>query len=139
MVAEEEKAAKKKQGDIDRETERLRKMYGVTPIPQQQPPRPTPNSSSSLQPQRPPRPAMGSNGLYTQPSASASTVMMSDGNGNSSSLNVGGGRPAKKKSFFGLRSLSDDAGQTLVNCALAGGSKRGLWDAELIAVTSERR
>jgi hypothetical protein len=122
MVVEEEKAARKQQAEIDKETERLRKMYGVKPVPQyQQPqPRPVPNSSSSrqsghyLQPQRapqmPPRPPMGSNGLYVQPSASTSSVVMSGANG--SSLNVPGTRPAqKKKSFFGLRSLSDDAGQ----------------------------
>lgn len=117
MVEEEEKAAKKRQADIDRETERLRKMYGVTPLPQRQA---KPNSSSSrqsgqyLQPQRPPqmpaRPALGSNGLYVQPSASASSVMMSGGAGaGSSSLNVPQRPAQKKKSFFGLRSVSDDA------------------------------
>lgn len=124
MVEEEEKTARKKQADIDKETERLRKLYGVQPISQQQqPPRPQPNSSSLRPqqqpylrpPQQPPRPgvpSVGSNGLYVQPSASASSVMMSGANGaSSSSLGVNAfQRPAKKKSFFGLRSVSDDGG-----------------------------
>ena len=120
MVEAEEKEAKRKQAEIDKETDRLRKLYGVKPVPQQ------PNTSAQyLQPgppQQPPRPrprpaVVGSNGLYVQPSASASSVMMSGGNATaSSSLNVPGGpgpgmRPTKKKSsFFGLRSVSDDAG-----------------------------
>ena len=115
MVEEEERTAKKRQADIDKETERLRKLYGVTPIPQRPP---QANSSSSrqsgqyLQPQRPPqmpvRPPPGSNGLYVQPSASTSSVMMSGANGIGSTLGVPN-KPAKKKSFFGLRSVSDDA------------------------------
>ncbi|KAK5166934.1 uncharacterized protein LTR77_007663 [Saxophila tyrrhenica] len=116
MVDEEAKAAQKKQVEIDRETDRLRKLYGVKPLPnsQQQPQRPPANSSSSRTSARPPqmpaRPTMGSNGLYTQPSASSSSVMMSGAN-NSSSLGVPSQRPAKKKSFFGLRSASDDGAQ----------------------------
>ncbi|KAK3051735.1 hypothetical protein LTR09_007035 [Extremus antarcticus] len=118
MVEEEAKVAKQRQAEIDRETERLRKLYGVTPIPQQSQ-RPSANSSSSRTnaqaqrpPQKPARPAMGSNGLYVQPSASASTLVMSGANGAGSSLGVPSQRPAaKKKSFFGLRSLSDDAAQ----------------------------
>ena len=118
MVEHEEKEARRKQAEIDKETDRLRRLYGVTPIPQQQQRPPQPNSSSYLQPgprtsSRPqppprPRPAVGSNGLYVQPSASSSAVMMSGGNpGASSSLGVQ--RPTKKKSsFFGLRSVSDD-------------------------------
>jgi hypothetical protein len=118
MVEQEEKEARRKQAEIDRETDRLRKLYGVTPIPQQ------PNSSSYLQPgprtssrpQQPPRPrpgpTVGSNGLYMQPPASSSAVVMSGANpGASSSLGVP--RPKKKGSFFGLglRSASDDGGQ----------------------------
>ncbi len=116
MVAEEEKAAQKRQAEIDKETERLRRMYGVKPIPQM-PQRPASNSSSSRQstqalrpPPQPQRPVLGSNGLYSQPSASASAVVMSGAN--PSSLDVPGQRPAqKKKSFFGLRSHSDDVAQ----------------------------
>jgi hypothetical protein len=128
MVEQEEKEARRKQTEIDKETERLRRLYGVTPIPQQnqRPPQPHPNSSAYLQPgprtssrpQQPPRPrpAVGSNGLYVQPSASSSAVMMSGGNPSASySLGVPvgpGARPAKKKSsFFGLRSVSDGGGQ----------------------------
>jgi hypothetical protein len=134
LAEEEERQARKKQAEIDKETERLRKKYGVQPIPPH--PGPQANSSSSrLQPipqhsqlsLAPPRPSMGSNGLYVQPSASSSAVMMSGANGNASSVNLsvpgggwaggpssgrpGGLRPAKKKSFFGLRNISDDAAQ----------------------------
>jgi hypothetical protein len=52
---------------------------------------------------------LGSNGLYINPSASASAVVMSGAN-----LGPGPGalRPQKKKSsFFGLRSSSDDGEQ----------------------------
>ena len=140
LVEEEERSAKKKQAEIDKETERLRKMYGVTPLPQQQKPHSQANTSRpqvrpssaasgagflqpvpqyNQRPSKPPRPNIGSNGLYVQPSASASSVMMSGANGYGagSSLGVPGSsgpsgwqRPAKKKSsFFGLRSVSDDA------------------------------
>ena len=107
----EEKERQRKQADIDRETERLRKLYGVKPLPQQDARRPQANTS---RPQQPPRPVMGSNGLYSQPSASASGLYMSGGAGNQSSLNVPGGKPMQKKksSFFGLRSHSDDGGQS---------------------------
>lgn len=119
MVEQEEKEARRKQADIDRETERLRKMYGVTPIPQRPQGPQQPNSGSYLRPQpgpsRPPqqplrpRPQVGSNGLYVQPSASSSAVMMSGGN---PGLGVPGQQPKKKKSsFFGLRSVSDDGQQ----------------------------
>ena len=124
MVEAEEKEAKRKQVEIDKETERLRKVYNVKPIPQQPntsaqylqpgpPPGGAPGGASGFRPGGRQRPAMGSNGLYVQPSASASSVMMSGGNPNaSSSLNVPGQRPTKKKSsFFGLRSVSsEDAG-----------------------------
>ena len=128
LVEEEEKEARRKQTDVDRETERLRRLYGVQPIPGQQ--RPVqPNSSSSRQqyrppgppgpylqpiPQNTPRPHVGSNGLYVQPSASASSVMMSGANGGGSNgLGVPGGRPMQKKksSFFGLRGAGNDGGQ----------------------------
>lgn len=129
QIEEEERQARRKQAEVDKETERLRKQYGVQSIPQRPGPPPQANSSSSRHrhqqqgpymqpiPQRtqmnlaPPsqQPAMGSNGLYVQPSASASSVMMSGGNPNASLLTVSGGRPVKqKKSFFGLRSMSDE-------------------------------
>ncbi|KAF2485664.1 hypothetical protein BDY17DRAFT_294052 [Neohortaea acidophila] len=105
MVEEEEKAARRKQAEIDKETERLRKLYGVQPIPQHAsgpPQRPHPNGHGYSHPQYmgPPGPPVGSNGLYVQPSASTSNVMMSGGNGN-----VGNGAPGrtgflKKKTSF---------------------------------------
>lgn len=121
MVEEEDRQARRKQADIDKETERLRKVYGVQPIPQRPGPPPQANSSSSrlqpipqrsqlnlMPPQQPARPRVGSNGLYVNPAASSSAVMMSGANPNA--LNVpAANKPAKKKSFFGLRSASDDA------------------------------
>ena len=113
LMEAEERESRRKEAEIDRETERLRKLYGVKPLPQQDARRPQANTS---RPQQPPRPVMGSNGLYAQPSASASGLYMSGGAGNPSSLNVPG-RPMQKKksSFFGLRSNSDDGGQNRLN------------------------
>ncbi|KAH9827834.1 hypothetical protein Tdes44962_MAKER02768 [Teratosphaeria destructans] len=121
---EEARRAARQNAEIDRETERLRKLYGVQPIHHRSPTHA--NSSHSrhpyLQPlheqtrvnlhiplQPPPR--VGSNGLYIQPAASSSALLMSGANPHASSLNVSSGppRPGKKKSFFGLRSTSDDA------------------------------
>jgi hypothetical protein len=134
MVEEEERAARKKQAEIEKETERLRKVYGVPPVP---PRGPTPTSSnprpSNSKPTRPaasssrparqgpflqpipqgrpaPRPAMGSNGMYRHPAASAS-AMMSGANANASQLSLA--KPLKKKSIFGLRSSSDESGDRL--------------------------
>ncbi|CZT24549.1 uncharacterized protein RCC_10274 [Ramularia collo-cygni] len=104
MVEEEEKEARRKRAEIDKETERLRRQYGVPPSNG----RPTSNVGPYLKPTpqhvqfAAGRPGRG------QPSASSSALMMSGANpGASSSSNVS--KPAKKKSFFGLRSLSDDA------------------------------
>ncbi|KAK3647821.1 hypothetical protein LTR56_007795 [Elasticomyces elasticus] len=130
QIEDEDRQARRKQTEVDRETERLRKLYGVPPIGHLPGPPPRPHSSSGRQhssrqqqpymqpiPQRarvdavqqPPR--IGSNGLYVQqqPSAAASSsaLVMSGGNGNASRLDVS--KPIKaKKSFFGLRSVSDD-------------------------------
>lgn len=124
QAEEEEKQRRRKQAEIDKETERLRKKYGVVPIPPHQqtttvsqrhsrspymPPIPQGNLTP---PSQPPRPALGSNSLYVQSSASSSPRMMSGQNQSGSTLNLAGsstGRPTKKKSFFGLRSVSDDA------------------------------
>lgn len=136
MVEEEERSRRKKEADIEKETERLRRLYGVQ---QQQaniarphtsmghqPQRPTQqqqqhqqqrvNFGPPRQPVRPPQQGAASNGLYSQSSAS---VMMSGGNGNSSSLNVGQQQAMKKKksSFFGLRgggSVDETSGGRLV-------------------------
>ncbi|KAK5136746.1 hypothetical protein LTR08_002042 [Meristemomyces frigidus] len=131
MVAEEDREAQRRTADVDKETERLRKLYGV-PAARDAAPQPQANSSSSRQrrpqhsgpympsiPQRtqanllaaqpqPARPRLGSNGLYANPAASSSALVMSGANPSVSALNVPG-KPAKKKSFFGLRSMSDDA------------------------------
>ena len=122
QIEEEEKVARRKQAEIDKETERLRKLYGVpqqpntsrpssggrrygnggglAPIPQGRP-----SASSSAPPPR------GSNGLYMQPAASQS-VMMSDANPSSSVISLAPGqKPAKKKSsFFGLRVGDSEVG-----------------------------
>lgn len=110
MVEEEEKAARRKQAEIDKETERLRRQYGVPPPPAH---RPTSNSGPYLQPIpqhvqfAPSRPGHGSNSH--RPSASSSALMMSGANPGASSSSLNVSKPAKKKSFFGLRSISDDA------------------------------
>ena len=125
MVEDEERQARNKQAEVDKETERLRKLYGVQPVPQrpQQPQRPNTSrqrpaqSGPYLQPipqGRQPKPPIGSNGLpiYGNAAASSSAVMMTGANGNASTLSVN--KPAKKKSFFGLRSASDEqAGKKL--------------------------
>ncbi|KAF2765900.1 hypothetical protein EJ03DRAFT_279184 [Teratosphaeria nubilosa] len=123
QAEEEARAAARKNAEVERETERLRKIYGVQPIPYRAPNRA--NSSHSrnpyiqgfphqtqvnlLHPFQPP-PPLRFNGLYIQPAASSSALVMSGANPNASPLNVPGPqRPGKKKSFFGLRSTSDDA------------------------------
>lgn len=137
MVEQEEREARQKQAEIDRETERLRKEYGVQSLPERPRPqqngysRPPSNSSSRLRPQQsslqpipqrtqmnlvPSQPQRGSNGLYLQPPASSSAVMMSGAN-NASSLSVAGAgqqpQMRKKTSFWGIRSKSDDGQNTL--------------------------
>ncbi|KYG43301.1 hypothetical protein M433DRAFT_156942, partial [Acidomyces richmondensis BFW] len=112
QAEEEEKQRRRKQAEIDKETERLRKKYGVVPIPPHQqtttvsqrhsrspymPPIPQGNLTP---PSQPPRPALGSNSLYVQSSASSSPRMMSGQNQSGSTLNLAGsstGRPTKKK------------------------------------------
>ena len=115
MVEEEERSRRKKEAEIERETERLRRLYGVPEQQQQQANIARPHTSMGHQPQRvnfahqpprqpmrPPQQGAASNGLYLQPSASAS-VMMSGGNPNASSINLGQAMKKKKSSFFGLR------------------------------------
>ena len=108
MVEEEEKAERSRQAEVDRETERLRKLYGVQPLPAQtashashaRAPRPRHGS-------QPPRPGLGVGGVYggAGTSASASTLQIP------SHLNGGGNGGAhahrKKHSFFRLRHSSE--------------------------------
>ena len=101
MVEDEEREARRKQAEIDKETERLQKMYGV---------KPPPGSASSrrpVSPSLPPRPSRSTDGRYLQPSAAGSSAVMSGANPDANGLSPN--RPApKKKSFFGLRSVSDE-------------------------------
>ena len=123
MVEEEERAARHKQADIERETERLRKLYGApttTPIPSRPRQRqegpylqsiPQQTQMTLAPPSQHGRPSsngrLGSNGLYINQAASSSAVVMSGAN-----PGPGQHKPQKKKSsFFGLRSLSDDGEQ----------------------------
>lgn len=127
MVAEEERVRRIREAEVEKETERLRKIYGVPQQPQQQQANiARPHTSMAMgrpqnqrvnnlaagahpphPPRQPSRPqqGQGSNGIYQQPGASASVMMMSGGNGNASSLNLGQQQAMKKKksSFFGLR------------------------------------
>jgi hypothetical protein len=136
MVEDEQREAQRKQADIERETERLRRLYGApSPVPP-----PAPNrrprqrqdgpymqsipqqTQMSLAPPQPygqasssgpsgPGGRLGSNGLYINPGASASAVVMSGANAGPGP-EPGALRPQKKKSsFFGLRSSSDDGEQ----------------------------
>ncbi|KAI7238932.1 hypothetical protein KC330_g2259 [Hortaea werneckii] len=133
MADEETKVARRKQADVEKETERLRRQYGVQPIPQRHGP-PQANSSSSrqhrqqpprLQPipqrsemnlQRPPQ-----NTSTTQrPSASSGNLTMSGANPSASHINLSAPsrqKPKQKKSFFGLRNVSEEGQQ--------GGSSTG--------------
>jgi len=86
VIDDEAKAAQKRQSDLNKETERLRKMYGVKPIPNNQSrpqPQTGPNVSAYgpgpyLRPGPPPQPG---GPIYGRPSASASNIMMSGANG----------------------------------------------------------
>ncbi|KAI9696484.1 MAG: hypothetical protein M1820_008112 [Bogoriella megaspora] len=124
----EDKERRRKEADIERETQRLRRVYGnqedmLAPLP---PPRQRPHSysvpqgqqirpvvsSQHLRPQQAPlqqqqRPPRGSGGgLYLQPVAAASSVSGLGGQ-------AGYARPKPKKSFWGLRSVSDDGGRLM--------------------------
>lgn len=133
MVEAEEREAAKKQEAIDRETERLRREYGAPPAqaPAAVPPRGGRHSApvltlgaihegqgyqrpqgGLLQPaQSAGPPVRGPNGLYLQPSGHASSsAVMSGGNPGAVSAEA---KRMKKKSFFGLRSSSDDGERKL--------------------------
>lgn len=108
MVEEEEKSARLQQIEIDKETERLRRQYGMDPLNA----RPTGHAGPRMQSS--PQgvqfvPGKASGGSSHGQSASSNSLFMSGAvpGASSSSLNVS--RPGKKKSFFGLRSVSDDA------------------------------
>ncbi|KAJ9626966.1 hypothetical protein H2203_003424 [Taxawa tesnikishii (nom. ined.)] len=132
MVEAEQREARRRQEEVDRETERLRREYGMqqlAPPPPQQPPRPhrssvpqeQPGYAGMTRPQRsqflqpvPERPHMGSNGLYLQPHASASAVMSG-----ANPAAPDGRKMKNKKSFWGLRSQSDQGERRLSKKASA--------------------
>nr|OQO02738.1 hypothetical protein B0A51_18765 [Rachicladosporium sp. CCFEE 5018] len=118
QMENEDREAKRKQAEVNRETERLRKKYGVQPIPPPMGARmsggagPGGGSRQRLQsvpqgvgvtlmpPQQIPQ-RLGPNGLYMNSAASSSAVGMG--------LRPDGGNAArKKKSFFGLRGVSEE-------------------------------
>ena len=122
MLEAEKREARQKQEAIDRETERLRRQYGAPqPALPQRPVSGPSNTGARLQPQRSQflqpikQPQRGSNGLYLQPPNSAghasTSALMSGANPAASSQ--GNAQRMKKKSFFGLRSASDDGGRKL--------------------------
>lgn len=132
MVEAEEREARRRQEQVDRETERLRREYGVQQMPQRHSapmlapiaqgqassgPFLRPASSSAVQPPMPP--ARGSNGMYLQPSSAgyASTSMLMSGA--NPAVPPRNPQAMKKKSFFGLRSASDDGQRKLSKKASA--------------------
>lgn len=149
MVEAEAREAERKNAELERETQRLRRQYGVQslptetrggqmnsgrhrhhgggggsagygaaggnylqPIPQGRPSHPQQLSRPAARPSAAQStPKLGSNGLYSQPSASASGLVMSGANGPGSGGSSGGeGRMGKKKkSFWGLSSSSSSS------------------------------
>lgn len=76
MLENEEKERRRKEAEIDKETERLRRLYGVPPnAPAPRPPprhQPTPSGSWHVSPAQPPRPSSaGSHQNQGQPGTSA--------------------------------------------------------------------
>ena len=132
MVEAEQREAQRRHDEVERETERLRKQYGVdsaganhrrpAPSPGTMPAsghtqRTRPNQSQSSRPGPAPLPASskpvrGPNGLYMQanPSTYASSSAVMSGALQPSSPEA---KKMKKKSFFGLRSHSDDSERKL--------------------------
>ncbi|KAF2239621.1 hypothetical protein EV356DRAFT_572400 [Viridothelium virens] len=148
QLATEDKNRRRKQAEVDKETERLRKVYGTQedvlgPLPPRQTQRPhsysipsgrpqaspkqypshtqllpqdaflrpaqssqhlRPQSAQSSRPQPPPR---QSNGVYLQPVAGSSSGFFG------APLGTGYQKPKPKRSFFGLRSASDDGGRLM--------------------------
>lgn len=140
MVEEEEREARRKQTEIAAETERLRRQYGVPQHQHQQLPVPVPNRNprhsapllGSIPEQRrvpvpqrqsqflPPGQSVvpsqsSSSGLHLQPDSEVygSTNAFMSGANPSLAGSTAGGKKMKKKSFFGLRSASDDSERKL--------------------------
>jgi hypothetical protein len=92
-----EQEERDRQAAIERETERLRQEYGVPGEPEGRGSRKSPKAGSRVSFMQPSNNEHGS-------SSSNGAFMMSGANGNTGGLNVQ--KPAKKKSFFSLRSAS---------------------------------
>ncbi|QIX02142.1 hypothetical protein AMS68_007659 [Peltaster fructicola] len=115
IVEQEKKEARRKAEEVERETERLKRIYGLegqTLSPsrssaQEQPPRRSFQGTLQSVPQGQTSPQLGSDGLPV--GWSSTHVTMSGGNPNASMLNVSAPAQArKKKSFFGLRSPTNE-------------------------------
>jgi hypothetical protein len=92
-----EQEERERQAAIDRETERLRQEYGV------------PDGDGGRGSRRSPKNNRVSFSHPPNEGGSSSAFMMSGANGGGASGGLNIQKPAKKKSFFGLRSASDDA------------------------------
>lgn len=127
MIEAEEREARRKQAEIDKETERLKKIYSVESMPNsnpparphhgrlprhsnQQPQNPRLRSQSAV-PWAPVRSNMpqGSPSIYTQGPRNGATSEFFSG----SSPNDEGKKVKAKKSFFGIRSFSDESPKRL--------------------------
>nr|POF20119.1 hypothetical protein CFP56_71741 [Quercus suber] len=118
MVEAEEKEARKRQAEVDKETDRLRKMYGMQALPHQSQPqvpvRSQQNGPSSLQPHGSSDSTLGSNGRHMRSDSNLAPPMMSGGNPSANFLDAGqAGGARRKKSFFGLRSESSEQNKKL--------------------------
>lgn len=115
MVEEEEKEARRRQEEVDRETERLRKQYRLKP------PSPVGNQHRHSAPSLPihhqhPQSGPSRPTVSQGPSYASNGLLMSGANPTAAS----NGQPKmKKKSFFGLRSNSDQGNSKLSKKASA--------------------
>nr|POE75556.1 hypothetical protein CFP56_53668 [Quercus suber] len=118
MVEAEEKEARKRQAEVDKETDRLRRMYGMQALPNQSrpqvPARPQNAGPSNGQTHSSSGSLTGVNGLHGQSGGYPVSTMMSGGNPNPSFLDAGqAGGARRKKSFFGLRSEGTEQSKKL--------------------------
>lgn len=102
MLEAEDREARRKQAEVDKETERLKKIYAAEQ--QQSPPNSKPPRSQSTVPWAPSLRPYGQGPENRGTSGFSST---------SPPLNEGGKKVRPKKSFFGIRSISDDSSKRL--------------------------
>lgn len=120
MIEAEEREARRKQAEIDKETERLRQVYEAEQR-QSQPTMSPPLSSRQDQPQQYSAPILQTTvsrphsavpwSSLQQPQVQSASYLQALGN--PSSLIMGGKKLKGKKSFFGIRSASDESPQRL--------------------------